>query len=285
MPTTNSPNNAFESNARQSVFLGLLRLQELRRKYPGSSDDELVRAACAGTANAAAADVATAANLIESVNLDGLAEDAVSMRRFLRELLAVEQPPWVVAALRGREALQSAMPHSVGQCFSFAKLFERTPDQEAVAWWDELVESQRLSDQHGRKSRGREGERLTVTYETERLSKFDPNLRPKWVALDDEWLGYDVLSFDVDSDGHVTNRLIEVKSCSALPLRIYLTRNEWEKARQAGNSFAIHVWHLPTGELTELKGTDIAGHVPVDQGHGTWREALIDLKSVQEVDR
>lgn len=277
MRTTFLHNGEFESVTRQSVFLGLVRLQELRRKYPETEDSELVRAAAAGTANDAAADVATAARLIDRLGLHGLEENATSMRRFLRKLLDDEQPRWAVAALRGRQALQSAMPQSVTQCFSFARLFDAMPDPDAVTWWDDLVESQRSSDNHVLKDRGREGERLTVHYETERLSRLGVDARPRWVALDDEWLGYDVLSFDVSAEGRVTSRLIEVKACSTLPLRIFLTRNEWEKAIQAKDAFAIHVWHLPTQTLRELTTNQVSEHIPTDAGQGKWDSVQIIL--------
>ena len=281
MPTTISPEREFDKVARLSVFLGLVRLGELRSRYPGIEDGELTRAAAAGAADLAASDVATASRLIDALDMQSLEEDARSMRRFLRSLLKLEQPAWIIAALRGRQALQTAMPPSASQCFSFAKLFDAKPDIDAVVWWDELVEEQRASDGQTLKDSGRAGERLTLDYETQRLASLGLDVHPKWVALDDEWLGDHVLSFDVSSEGVLTNRLIEVKACSALPLQIFLTRNEWEQALRAKDAFAIHVWHLPTEKLTELTWSDLLEHVPLDQGAGSWREARIDLRRVQ----
>ena len=275
---TNSLEINFEAIARQSVFLGLVRLHQLRTKYPIAKDDELISANAAGQLLHVGANLAAASQIIDVLGLQGLEHSAASMRRFLSALLASDQPTWIVAALRGRMALQAAIPISVAQCFSFARLFDSTPDTETIAWWDQLVESQRLIDGQALKDRGRDGERLTIQYEIQRLSRLGIVDQPKWVALDDEWLGYDVLSFDLGSSGQISNRLIEVKSCSAKPLRIFLTRNEWDRATQAQDAFRLHVWHLPTQELTELTLHELSRHIPIDQGSGRWREALIILK-------
>jgi hypothetical protein len=275
---TNSLDISFEEAARQSVFLGLVRLHQLRTKYPSASDEDLIRANAAGPLVHAGSNVAVATLLIDALALHGLEHNAVSMRRFLRTLLVSDQPSWIIAALRGRHALQAVMPQSTAQCFAFARLFDPTPDQETVVWWDELVESQRASDGQILKDRGRDGERLTVRYEIERLSRIGIADEPKWVALDDEWLGYDVLSFDYNSTGQIFNRLIEVKACSAWPLRIYLTRNEWDRATQAQDAYKFHIWHLPSETLTELTFQDLRQHIPCDNGSGKWRETLIDLR-------
>lgn len=269
---------AFEHVTRQSVFLGLVRLHELRLKYPNANDAELICANAAGAASHRSADVALAAELIDAFALQGLDQSASAMRRFLREMLFNDPPPWIVAVLRGREALRTAMPRSVEQCFAFANLFAATPEREAVAWWDELVESQRIADGHALKDRGRDGERLTMHHELQRLSSLGIQKEPRWVALDDEWLGYDVLSFELDSSGRICHRLIEVKACSARPLRFFLTRNEWHRAKEVQDAYRLHVWHLPTEELIELGWHDIASHVPLDQGHGSWRETMIYVR-------
>jgi hypothetical protein len=277
----NSLNINFEKVARVSIFLGLVRLLELRARYPDAQDGELINAMAAGAASQMTADVETAAGLIDILQLNQLREDARSMRLFLTRLLECDQPPWIVAALRGRSALFSIMPPAAAQCFSLAKLFDSTPDTDAVLWWDKLAESQR-SDENGRlKDRGREGERLTLEYEIRRLSGLGINEKPKWVAIDDEWLGYDVLSYDLKPNGATTNRLIEVKACSGLPLQIFLTRNEWERAIQAKDAYIFHVWYLPTGQLIELDLEHIRSHIPEDQGSGVWREVRIQLKNTK----
>jgi hypothetical protein len=100
------------------------------------------------------------------------------------------------------------------------------------------------------------------------------------MALDDEGLGYDVLSYDHGDDGRLINRMIEVKACSGLGLEVYLTRGEWRLAAEVGEAYRFHVWHLPSEQLSEFSVADIAPHVPKDQGLGAWQHVRIPLAQV-----
>ncbi len=283
MAKMNSLNVHFEEFARISTFLGLVRLSELRVKYPGVQDAELIRVGAAGTAGQAAVDLTAAAKLIDVLQFSQLKEDSQSMRVFLSKLLDYDTPPWAMAVVRGRGTLQSLMPPAVIQCFSLAKLFDLEPDIDAVLWWDRLADAQRVYENKKLKDIGRKGERLTIAYETKRLVELGIKDKPRWVSLDDEWLGYDILSFDIMPDGTIANRLIEVKACSGLPLRIFLTRNEWDRALQAKDAHRFHVWYLPAEKLFELNWEHLSAHIPEDKGNGHWREISIQLKSSVEI--
>lgn len=172
------------------------------------------------------------------------------------------------------------MPPASAQCFSMAKLFEPAPDADTLQWWDRLTESQRSSENQKLKDSGRKGERLTLEHESKRLRALGVCEKPRWVSIDDEWLGYDVLSFDLTLDGKLKNRLIEVKACAGLPLRIFLTRNEWEQALKAKEAYKFHVWHLPSEQLFELNWDHLCAHIPEERGSGVWREISILLKAL-----
>lgn len=101
---------------------------------------------------------------------------------------------------------------------------------------------------------------------------------PQWVAIEDNTAGYDVLSYD---PGIVQplNRLIEVKSTIASPLRFQLTRHEWEHACKFGPSYHFHIWDLqaPPYRLYERSAAEIAPHIPKDNEKGRWKLAEIPV--------
>lgn len=270
----------FERHGRLSVFLALVRLQRLMGKYPEASLSELERVAAAISSDYAAADWTVAYRLVPAFHDLELQEDPVSMRSFLDRIRVHDRPLWLLACVRGRAAARSAMPPGVRQCLTFAQVFGNAPDDEAVRWWDRLVGDQREQRDLVLKERGREGERLTFFFETQRLRALGIRDKPRWMALDDEGLGYDVLSYDLLSDGALVNRMIEVKACSGLGLEVYVTRGEWQLASEVGEAYRFHVWHLPSQRLSEFTVSDLAPHVPQDQGVGAWQQVRIPLVEI-----
>jgi len=273
----NSSDLAFERHGRLSIFLALVRLRDLTRQYPEASLPELQRVAAAISADYGAADWPTAYDLASAFSDLELQEDASSMRRFLDRLLVHDRPLWLLACVRGRAVARTSMPPGVRQCLNFAQVLGSLPDDEAVQWWDALVGAQRENSNLVLKERGREGERLTLHYEADRLRTLGIASKPRWMALDDEGLGYDVLSYDLTENGHLVNRMIEVKACSGLRLEVYLTRGEWRLAEEAGEAYRFHVWHLPSQQLSQFSVAEIAPHVPHDQGLGAWQQVRIPL--------
>lgn len=272
----------FERHGRLSVFLALVRLRRLVAQYHDASLSELERLAAAISAGYAAADWTVAYQLAPAFHDLELDEDPPSMRRFLDRLLVHDRPFWLLACVRGRATARSIMPPGVRQCLTFAQVFGDNPDDEAVRWWDRLVGAQREQSDLVLKERGRQGERLTLHFEAARLRSLGIADKPRWMALDDEGLGYDVLSYDRSKDGHLVNRMIEVKACSGTGLEVYLTRGEWQLATEAGQAYRFHVWHLPTQQLSEFSVADVAPHVPQDQGLGAWQYVRIPLAQVSQ---
>ncbi len=125
--------------------------------------------------------------------------------------------------------------------FRQAELLDDEPDDVVVAWWDRVTGQVRLESDQQRLERARRAERLTIDAEKKRLSELGIKLKPKWIGLDDNTAGYDVLSYDPGIP-EPTNKLIEVKSTIASPLRFILTRGEWDKAKSIGSSYCFHIW-------------------------------------------
>jgi hypothetical protein len=96
--------------------------------------------------------------------------------------------------------------------------------------------------------------------------------------LEDNTAGYDSLSYDPGVPAPI-NKLIEVKSTIASPLRFILTRGEWEKAKSIGDAYGFYIWNLGLNPpvLYVKTVTDVAPHIPADSEKGKWRTVEIPV--------
>ncbi len=76
--------------------------------------------------------------------------------------------------------------------------------------------------------------------------------------------------------------MIEVKSTTVSPLRFILTRNEWNKAAQAGEAYIFHVWDMSKEPpiLHVRTVADVAPHIPSDNGRGKWSNVAVPVGGV-----
>lgn len=180
----------------------------------------------------------------------------------------------------GRERFVSLLDRDEQQCFRAARLMESPPDDEIVEWWDGLSGHMRRQNEEQKQGRGRVAERLTVDHETKRLKDIGLTLVPRWVAVDDNTAGYDVLSYEQGEVAPVA-RLIEVKSSIASPLRFFVSRNEWRKAVEVGEAYLFHIWDMnaepPRLHLRTV--AQVTPHIPADQEKGEWATAVIPLSA------
>ena len=131
----------------------------------------------------------------------------------------------------------------VRQCFRTAGLLEDEPDKDVVLWWDLLCHEIRGIQNFDNFMQGRLAEQKSFQYEKERLRRLGISAEPKWQAIDDNTLGYDILSFKEGGE-FPARLLIEVKSSSRNPPAVIISRNEWIKANQAGDSYVFHFWDI-----------------------------------------
>ena len=163
------------------------------------------------------------------------------------------------------------------QCLEIAGLLVEPADEGVAKWWDTLAAASRAAEERRKLEIGREGERLTIEYESKRLVADGIPQQPKWAALDDNGLGYDVLSFDRDEHQEPRNKYIEVKACAYSPLHFFLTRNEWNFAVAHKKESAFQIWNLEAEEVTELRVKEMAKHIPDDHGGGLWQKVAVVL--------
>ena len=197
------------------------------------------------------------------------------LRLFIFEWMKLIEPPWLRLVPYGREKLRVALVDDQVQCLRQAGLFDEVPDEGALAWWDRLANLMRGAADAEKMKRARHAERLSLEFELDRLKCLGISRPPRWVALEDNSLGYDILSYDLDPEGLIVTRLVEVKS--RLSDDISITRNEWQNVSGAAQRSVIHVWDLPEEQLKEYRAHDMAPHIPLDQGEGAWQDVRITL--------
>jgi hypothetical protein len=258
----------FDSLCRMPAFLGLLELQKARRGIPNASDAERVNVLRSNYATASLDyDAATALENIVGAPEDGSFE--LSLRIVLRKVILHFRPAWLVVVPEGRQLVAQATSRDTFQCLRVAGLYDAPAAPDAVAWWDDLASVARAASDAGKTTKGREGERLSFEREVRRLRELGIAAEPKWVSLDNNRLGYDILSYDIDARG-TYSKLIEVKATTASPPRFFLTRTEWERAMASRAAYVLHLWVLPEARLTEFRTEDLLNHIPSDQGRGRW---------------
>jgi len=193
------------------------------------------------------------------------------LRQAILDYIDAAAPPWVQTASFGRKRLLSFAGNQIGQVFLEAGLVDGV-DVAVIAFWDALAARARGQKDDRLNAIGRQGERLSMEYELRRTGR-----APKWVAIDNNDDGYDILSVVGPND--LRRKAIEVKA-TTLSTRgsFFLSRNEWERAKES-SVHAFHLWvlleHRP---ILAILDTDIlSGHVATDCGEGEWKQLEIPL--------
>jgi hypothetical protein len=141
-----------------------------------------------------------------------------------------------------------------------------------MKWWDDLATFFRAQQEERRNEIGRQAEQLTIEYESAQLLNLSIDEVPRWVALEDNTLGFDVVSFRKLND-EPYQIYIEVKGSASSPSRFILTRNEWDKAESIGDKYFLYLWNIRNKSLQILTQQEISLHVPSDKGEGHWATA------------
>jgi hypothetical protein len=190
--------------------------------------------------------------------------DAVrALRLQLMDFIEIAKPTWSSLIPRGRRETLAFLPADARQCFNEAGL-SNSYDEEVVAFWDRAANLSRGRTNDILLEIGREGERLSIAFETNRTGKV-----PQWAAIDSNAAGYDLLS--VVSSDDPSPLKIEVKAIKRADDRaFFLTRNEWNCAIGYGR-YVLHLWLLGECSTPFVRSPDeLAEHVPTDNGVGTW---------------
>lgn len=232
--------------------------------------------------NIASYDLDAAISLHDLVPIDTPETGVLFYRVCLKAVLVKELPTWAKLMTLGRgrfiKRLSSEEYRDVRSLFRQARLLDEPPTDGDVEWWDSVQAHVRRQGDEAAMRRARASEQLSIEYERSRLKKLGIEHEPKWMAIEDNTAGYDVLSYNPGMFGPL-NKLIEVKSTMASPLRFFLTRNEWEQAIKFDKAYVFHVWDMQKqpAVLYEKTVEQIAPHIPKDNQKGQWKTVLIPI--------
>ncbi|MFK4561895.1 hypothetical protein ABIF94_002494 [Bradyrhizobium ottawaense] len=202
-------------------------------------------------------------------------EDAVAFYRSCVEIAVLSNPIWMKIIPLGRQKFVQKLDRDAASCFRCARLLDEPPSDEVVDWWDRLQSmGRRLADQ-ARLEQGREAERLSLLHEEARLKALGISRSPRWMSIEDNTVGYDILSYDPGAIEPVA-RLIEVKSFRKSG-RFFLSRNEWETAKKFGDVYSFHIWDVDSKQLSLKSVDEVNRSIPTDNPGGQWDVAVIDV--------
>lgn len=209
--------------------------------------------------------------------------DAVADRQLCLEILIEEERPWWRKLFpSGRGIVRTALTDDEQQVFADAGLFDMPPSGSTLGWWYRIQAIVRAEQDTTQSVQGGDAELRTLAFERDRLAKLGLALEPELVGFENNGLGYDVKSYD-PGEAEPVARLIEVKSSTSSPPRMFIPRREWDAALQYGASFFFYLWHGKQAEkLTILTAEQVAAHMPADQGDGEWQDVEVTFASLKD---
>lgn len=275
-------NLPFERVFSMGAFDALRTYRRQAASAPGLGQDELVTLAQTLVADATGLDFVAAIE-IHTLIPDGAPHEPAHefYRQCIFGLVMSQRMTWGRVITLGRRRFYSTLERDEQACFRAARLMDEPPSPDVVEWWDRLDGAMRAAGDAAKKDRSRVAEWLTMEHEAKTCVALGIPREPLWVAVNDNTVGYDVLSYRPSEFGPV-NRLIEVKSTVASPLRFFVTRNEWEQALKFGDAYFFYVWDLAATppRLYICTKAQIEPHIPTDQQKGRWANAEIPLGAV-----
>jgi hypothetical protein len=261
-----------------SAFEGVRLIRLYAAKQPGHSIPELLPIIEKIEPDGASLDLEASAYLHALVDPACTLDGDGFYQACISAVVTKHQPIWSKAMRQGRMRFLDSLSIDDRDVFAAAGLQKDPPPPHVVSWWDSVSCFARLVSDLDKMEQARAAEQLTMDYEMQRLANLGIDRTPVWKGLDDNFAGYDILSYDIGEFG-LNNRLIEVKSTIASPLRFYLTRNEWEQARKSGAAYIFHIWDMSkTPPVLHVRTTsEIALHIPSDNEKGKWSTAEIPI--------
>jgi hypothetical protein len=261
-----------------SAFEGVRLIRIYAARQPYCSLPELLRIIEHVEADASNLDLEASAYLHELLDTDCVLDGEAFYQACVSAIVTKHQPTWSKAMKQGRMRFLNSLEQNDRDVFVAAGLARDPPTLQVVTWWDTVTGLARLLADIEKMEQGRLAEQLTMDHEIQRLSNLGITRTPEWKGLDDNFAGYDILSYDVGEFGLI-NRMIEVKSTVTSPLRFILTRNEWEQAQKAGAAYLFHVWDMSkTPASLYIRTTaQVAAHIPTDNEKGKWKTAEVPL--------
>jgi len=255
-------------------------LREIRRKLqeaPQATLADIVADIKLTEADALSLDLEASCELhaiVDTCELDGHG----FYRHCIRAVVLSRFPIWVKTIKLGRQVFAAKLEEDNYTIFKNAGLLASPASADIVEWWDTIGHEIKLETDLEKMAQARTAEKLSWDFEKQRLLNLGIETDPVWIGLDDNTAGYDVLSYEPGVPEN-TNKLIEVKSTVASPLRFHVTRNEWNQALKARDAYFFHVWDMQKNPaiLYVRAVPQVEPHIPTDNEKGKWSNAVIPI--------
>jgi hypothetical protein len=266
---------------RISIIDAGLRLRAHLEKHRDITINDAIRQLRAGPVFLSNLDYESAATIGRD---DGLSIFCVSSDRTeeLRETIlkmAIKLKPfWAKVSPLGRERVCAVTSADLIQCLRYAGLLDSV-EPSVWRWWDQLAGIFRTADSQRLLQIGREGEGLSLEYEKKTLRTMGIPNEPKWVSLEDNLAGYDIMSYRAQENGAIGKAFIEVKATTTQEKIYWISRREWNVALANRASYLFHFWLIPSQFLHVASVDEMEAHIPSDRGWGTWNEVRLDLSA------
>ncbi|MDX8458389.1 DUF3883 domain-containing protein [Mesorhizobium humile] len=260
-----------------SSFEGMRLIRRNLSETPHLSIEEIVTAIWLTEPDAQSLDLEASRELHDIVDPCDL-DSHEFYRHCIRGVVLTRFPIWVKTMRLGRQVFAAKLEKDDYTIFDSAGLLVNPPSADVVEWWDTIGHEVKLEADLEKMAQARAAEKLSWDFEKQRLLDLGIDTDPVWVGLDDNTAGYDVLSYEPGVPEN-TNKLIEVKSTVASPMRFFVTRNEWNQALKSKHAYFFHIWdmHKEPPTLYVRTVAQIAPHIPTDNDKGKWSNAEIPL--------
>ena len=199
-------------------------------------------------------------------------------RIILSDYVRYVTPAWARRIPFGRQEAFIFMTKDEQSCFYEAGLMDENPGKAVIEWWDQISSFLRRSEEDRKTEVGRIGEQLTILYEQKRTGR-----QPRWISLDSNLSGYDILSQQTKEDA--STLLIEVKSSekSISTADFYVSVNEWHTASNTEN-YMFYLWCFYGGkkQLAVVSPQQLSHFIPTNNKSGEWQTVRIPFASFSE---
>ncbi|MBX9660371.1 MAG: DUF3883 domain-containing protein [Nitrospiraceae bacterium] len=265
-----------------SAFEGLRLIRVILTEMPTTPLDECRTVLVGRSPEARAYDLEAAAFLHDFVTTEAPIDSVLFYRECVMAVMIREMPTWAKVMTLGRGRFIKSIKHEdyrdIRSVFREADLLKEPPTDHDIRWWDIIKERLRSNRQLETMERARHAEKLSLEREVAKLASLGIVEIPVWMAIEDDTVGYDVLSYRPVGNS-VRRILIEVKSTIASPPRFNVSRNEWDHAAKVGDAYMFHIWDLSKSppQLFEKAVDDVRPHIPEDGADGRWTNVLVPV--------
>ena len=199
------------------------------------------------------------------------------LRTNLFKIIIASNPTWITKVNLGRQFVLNEINDLDNQVESNEILhtldvckLKNNNDVDTVLWWKRLSEYYRNNDTNIEK--GIDGEFLTLKYEINKLYNLNIDKTPLLMSIDNETLGYDILSFRKSSND-IYEIYIEAKFSNNN--KFFLTKNEWNAANKYLDNYFIYFWNNNFDKPKIISFEKLKQYILEDKEDSTWDKLII----------